>query len=122
MLCPTHCGRLARAGRYPLADHLADHSAQQHPRHRHRLDPGAVPGNRRGSAADHHRGGRLLTFNPGSMFDRFTALPIQIYSYASRPQEAFIVLSSALIVVLLLILLVMNSVAIYIRNKYQRRW
>ena len=64
----------------------------------------------------------FLTFNPASMFDRFTALPIQIYSYASRPQEEFIVLSSALIVVLLLILLLMNSVAIYIRNKYQRRW
>jgi phosphate transport system permease protein len=64
----------------------------------------------------------FLTFNPASVFDRFTALPIQIYSYASRPQEEFIVLSSALIVVLLVILLVMNSVAILIRNKYQRRW
>jgi phosphate transport system permease protein len=63
-----------------------------------------------------------ISFNPASMFDRFTALPIQIYGYASRPQEAFIVLSSALIVVLLVILLVMNSVAILIRNKYQRRW
>jgi phosphate transport system permease protein len=64
----------------------------------------------------------FLTFNPASIFDRFTALPIQIYSYASRPQEDFIILSSALIVVLLVILLVMNSVAIFIRNKYQRRW
>jgi phosphate transport system permease protein len=64
----------------------------------------------------------FLTFNPASMFDRFTALPIQIYGYASRPQDEFIVLSSALIVVLLVILLAMNSVAIFIRNKYQRRW
>jgi phosphate transport system permease protein len=64
----------------------------------------------------------FLTFNPASVFDRFTALPIQIYTYASRPQEEFIVLSSALIVVLLVILLAMNSVAILIRNKYQRRW
>ena len=64
----------------------------------------------------------FLTFNPASVFDRFTALPIQIYSYASRPQEEFIVLSSALIVVLLVILLAMNSVAIFIRNKYQQRW
>jgi phosphate transport system permease protein len=63
-----------------------------------------------------------ISFNPASMFDRFTALPIQIYGYASRPQEEFIVLSSALIVVLLVILLVMNSVAILIRNRYQRRW
>ena len=72
--------------------------------------------------ADHHRVAGFLTFNPASMFDRFTALPIQIYSYASRPQEEFIVLASALIVVLLVILLAMNSVAIFIRNKYQRRW
>ena len=64
----------------------------------------------------------FLTFNPASVFDRFTALPIQIYSYASRPQEDFIILSSALIIVLLVIMLAMNSVAIFIRNKYQRRW
>src|SRR5215207_3000984 len=64
----------------------------------------------------------FLTFNPASVFDRFTALPIQIYSYASRPQEDFIILSSALIVVLLVILLAMNSLAIFIRNRYQRRW
>jgi phosphate transport system permease protein len=47
---------------------------------------------------------------------------MQIYSYAQRPQEDFIILSSALIIVLLVILLAMNSVAIFIRNKYQRRW
>jgi phosphate transport system permease protein len=64
----------------------------------------------------------FLTFNPAAVTDRFTALPIQIYNYASRPQEDFIILSSALIVVLLAILLIMNSAAIFIRNKYQRRW
>jgi phosphate transport system permease protein len=64
----------------------------------------------------------FLTFNPAAVSDRFTALPIQIYNYASRPQEDFIILSSALIVVLLAILLIMNSAAIFIRNKYQRRW
>lgn len=64
----------------------------------------------------------FLTFNPASLSDRFTALPIQIYSYASRPQDDFIILSSALIVVLLAVLLLMNSAAIFIRNKYQRRW
>ena len=64
----------------------------------------------------------FVTFNPASVYDRFTALPIQIYDYASRPQQDFITLSSALIVVSLFILLLMNSLAIYIRNKYQRRW
>lgn len=64
----------------------------------------------------------FLTFNPASVTDRFTSLPIQIYNYASRPQEEFLILSSALIVVLLAILLLMNSVAILIRNRFQRRW
>lgn len=64
----------------------------------------------------------FITFNPSGPLDKFTALPIQIYNYASQPKEEFIVLSSALICVLLVILLAMNSVAILIRNKYQRRW
>ncbi|MGH8775004.1 MAG: phosphate ABC transporter permease PstA [Jiangellaceae bacterium] len=64
----------------------------------------------------------FVQFNPASINDRFTALPIQIYSYASRPQDDFIILSSAMIVVLLAMLLLMNSAAIFIRNKYQRRW
>jgi phosphate transport system permease protein len=64
----------------------------------------------------------FVTFNPEGPGDRFTTLPIQIYNYAARPQEDFIILSSALIVVLLAILLAMNSLAIFIRNKYQRRW
>jgi phosphate transport system permease protein len=64
----------------------------------------------------------FVTFNPEGPGDRFTTLPIQIYNYAARPQDDFIILSSALIVVLLAILLAMNSLAIFIRNKYQRRW
>ena len=64
----------------------------------------------------------FVQFNPATVSDRFTTLPIQIYGYSSRPQEDFIILSSALIVVLLAILLIMNSAAIFIRNKYQRRW
>lgn len=64
----------------------------------------------------------FVTFDPTGPDSRFTTLPIQIFNSASRPQESFIILSSALIVVLLVILLVMNSVAIFIRNKYQRRW
>jgi phosphate transport system permease protein len=64
----------------------------------------------------------FVTFNPSSPSDRFTTLPIQIYNYSSRPQEDFVVLASALIIVLLLILLAMNSLAIFIRNKFQRRW
>ncbi len=58
---------------------------------------------------------------PWQLDDAYTALPIQIYDFVSRPQEAFQVeLASAGIIVLLVILLSMNSVAIYFRNKYAK--
>lgn len=60
---------------------------------------------------------------PWGYFDSFTALPIQIFDYVSRPQEAFRVdAAAAAIIVLLAMLLVMNSVAIVLRNRYARRW
>ena len=53
----------------------------------------------------------------------FTALPIQIYQWIARPQEEFRgPLAAAAIVVLLVILLTLNAAAIWIRNRYQRRW
>ena len=57
--------RLACPGRHPMADHLADNPAQQHPGNRYRIDPGAVPSDRRGSAADHHRSRRLPDVQSG---------------------------------------------------------
>jgi len=52
----------------------------------------------------------------------FTALPVQIFQWISRPQEDFRLLAAAGIIVLLGILLCMNAFAIFIRNHYQRRW
>jgi phosphate transport system permease protein len=49
-------------------------------------------------------------------------MPIQIFNWTSRPQEAFAVLASASSILLLVILLAMNALAIIIRNRYQRRW
>jgi phosphate transport system permease protein len=49
-------------------------------------------------------------------------LPIQIFNLATRPQEGFRTLGWAAIIVLLAILLLMNSVAIAVRNRYQKRW
>ena len=58
---------------------------------------------------------------PWELNDTFTALPIQIYQWVSFPQEEFKVgLASAGIIVLLALLLVMNSFAIYLRNRYSR--
>ncbi|MBA2358618.1 MAG: phosphate ABC transporter permease PstA [Actinobacteria bacterium] len=62
-----------------------------------------------------------ISFNP-SLLGPFTALPIQIYTWTNQPQEEFRVLAAAAIIVLLVILLVMNSFAIVIRNRYQKRW
>ena len=60
---------------------------------------------------------------PWGPLDPFTALPIQIFDFIRRPQEAFRVeAAAAAIIVLMAMLLVMNSVAIVLRNRYARRW
>ncbi len=59
-----------------------------------------------------------VAFVPTSVFDGFTALPIQIYNWTSRPQQAFHDLAAAGIIVLLFFLLICNSAAIYIRSKW----
>ena len=62
-----------------------------------------------------------ISFDP-TILGPFTALPIQIYSYLRLPQEEFKLLAAASIVVLLGILLILNSFAIFIRNRYRRTW
>ena len=61
-----------------------------------------------------------VTFVPGP-FDRFTVLPLQIFTWVGRPQEEFRSLAAAGIIVLLVILLSMNAAAVLLRNKYQTR-
>ena len=61
-----------------------------------------------------------VTFVPGPL-DRFTVLPLQIFTWVGRPQEEFRSLAAAGIIVLLVILLSMNAVAVLVRNKYQTR-
>lgn len=63
-----------------------------------------------------------MTSNPAGLDDRFTALPIQIFNWISQPQAEFQLLAAGGILVLLAILLVMNSLAIYLRNRYQQKW
>jgi phosphate transport system permease protein len=64
----------------------------------------------------------FVTFNPTGFDSAFTALPIQIFNWLSRPQEEFKVLAAAAIVVMLGLLLLMNATAIWLRNRYQRKW
>ena len=58
----------------------------------------------------------------GGMLDPATALPVQVYSWASRSDPAFIERSAGAIIVLLAFLVVMNIVAIVLRRKFERRW
>jgi len=62
-----------------------------------------------------------VRFLPTSPLDRFTVMPIQIYNWINMPRVEFRELAAAGIIVLLIVLLAMNSVAIFIRNKYQKR-
>lgn len=62
-----------------------------------------------------------VAFTPRSVFDGFTVLPIQIYNWVSRPQEDFHYVAAAAIIVLLAVLLLMNSLAIFIRNHFERK-
>lgn len=64
----------------------------------------------------------FITFNPTGPLSGYTTLPIQIYNWTKDSREEFQVLAAATIVLLLVILLVMNFVAIWIRNKTQKRW
>jgi phosphate transport system permease protein len=64
----------------------------------------------------------FVRFNPDGLQSYFTALPIQIFQWTTESRDEFKELAAAASVVLLVILLAMNSVAIYIRNKTQKRW
>jgi phosphate transport system permease protein len=59
---------------------------------------------------------------PGTPVDPSTALPIQVYLWADSPERAFAERTSAAIMVLLLFLLLMNVTAVWLRNKFERRW
>lgn len=62
----------------------------------------------------------FVAFLPNGIMDSFTVMPIQIFNWISRPQEAFHELAAAGIIVLLAMLLIMNFAAILLRNKYQK--
>jgi phosphate transport system permease protein len=62
----------------------------------------------------------FIAFTPQGVMDQFTVLPLQIYSWISRPQDEFRELAAAGILVLLVLLLSMNALAIVLRNRAQR--
>ncbi|MBM3751916.1 MAG: phosphate ABC transporter permease PstA [Acidimicrobiia bacterium] len=61
-----------------------------------------------------------IPFAPTGLDSRFTVLPIQIYNWVSRPQAPFLENAAAGIIVLLLVLLTMNSIAVVLRDHFQK--
>ena len=64
----------------------------------------------------------FATSSPSGPFDDVTALPIQIFGWVSDPRPEYKALAAAGIIVLMAILLAMNAVAIWLRNKYEKKW
>ncbi len=62
-----------------------------------------------------------ITFTPSGPLDRFTVMPIQIYNWISQPQDGFRGLAAAGIILLLIMLLSLNSIAIFLRDYFQKR-
>jgi phosphate transport system permease protein len=59
---------------------------------------------------------------PGGVTDPATVLPVQIFLWSDEVSRGFVEKTSAAIIVLLVFLLAMNGLAIYLRNKFERRW
>ena len=62
-----------------------------------------------------------VPFVADSPMDEFTVLPIQIFNWVSRPQQEFLTNGAAAIIILLLLTFVMNGIAVYLRNKWQKK-
>lgn len=62
-----------------------------------------------------------VPFAPKSPMDEFTVMPIQIFNWVSRPQHGFTVNAAAAIIILLIITFVMNGIAVYLRNKWEKK-
>jgi phosphate transport system permease protein len=62
-----------------------------------------------------------IGFAPDGVDSPYTALPRQIFTWASMPGDKFVPNAAAAIVVLMVVLLLLNSVAIWLRNRYQKR-
>lgn len=61
----------------------------------------------------------FIAYNPEGPMDGFTVLPIQIFNWASRPQEEFQNIAAAGIIVLLVVLLTMNATAVLLRSYFR---
>jgi phosphate transport system permease protein len=63
----------------------------------------------------------FISFNP-TVLGPFTALPVQIYNWTKLPNPEFKNLAAAAIILLLVLILLLNAGAIFLRNRYQKKW
>jgi phosphate transport system permease protein len=59
---------------------------------------------------------------PRGILDPATVMPVQIYVWASSPEQGFVDKTAAGILILITLLLALNAIAIYVRKRYERRW
>lgn len=64
----------------------------------------------------------FVTFDPNFWSDGYSALPVMIYTYAGRPQDEFKILAAAGVLVMLAVLIVINSLAVWLRARYEKTW
>ena len=64
----------------------------------------------------------FVTFDPNFWDGGYSALPVMIYSYAGRPQEEFHTLAAAGVLVMLVVLFFINSIAVWLRARFERTW
>jgi phosphate transport system permease protein len=64
----------------------------------------------------------FITSPPDGIFEASTALPTQIFMWADSPERGFVARTSAAILVLLGFLVLMNGIAIFLRQRFERRW
>ena len=64
----------------------------------------------------------FMTSTAHGVFDASTALPTQIYIWSDSPERGFVARTSAAILVLLAFLVLMNGIAIFLRQRFERRW
>jgi phosphate transport system permease protein len=64
----------------------------------------------------------FVTFNPSFLEGAYSTLPVQIFNYSNRPQEEFRTLAMAGVIVMLGLVLLMNSFAVWLRNRFEQSW
>ncbi len=62
-----------------------------------------------------------VPFVPHSVLDTFSVLPMQIFTWTTRPQAGFAIAAAGAIIILLTITFIMNAIAVYFRNKWQKK-